>query len=441
MQNNCTEGQSTSVGTRDYGPHTYYAKWACDAGYTLEYDANNNPVCNANTITCEAGYYLSGDSATCEPCLVDNYCEGGTFTYNGSDQGLKECATEIATGWHSLGGVTATSKKSCYYDITLHKNGYSGTITANTGTGCKVASTATGTTNATLRLFYDTACTLPTFTGFTQTGYTNSAKWAASNTIDATTLTSISAVTATPTTTTYYVTKPSCAANYYKNNTTTCAKCSTLGGGLYTKSVAGNKTDNTVCYVQISVTAGKYIVNNTNASLTTCPAGSYCSGGNIYWPNTGNITTCPTGYTDGGTGLYAQNQCKTTCGAGQCLPTANGQCTNAGVGNWSAGGVVAYGSTLTCNACGNDMTTIGYGYGADEAADCGRILHVGANHVYLRSVKKTTPSLNVKIGDTVFYGNMSTTATNMSDGISQKLKMKYGNATYSVYDDSARNGL
>ena len=123
------------------------------------------------------------------------------------------------------------------------------------------------------------------------------------------------------------------------------------------------------------------------------------------------------------------------------MPTAGGQCTDAGVGNWSAGGTVSYGSTLSCNACANGLTTIGYGYGANEVADCGRILHVGANHVYLRSVKKTTPSLNVKIGDTVFYGNMSTTATNMSDGISQKLKMKYGNATYSVYDDSARNGL
>ena len=64
---------------------------------------------------------------------------------------------------------------------------------------------------------------------------------------------------------------------------------------------------------------------------------------------------------------------------------------------------------------------------------------MGTNHVYLRSDKKTTPSLNVKIGNTIFYGNMSTNATNMSDGITQKLKMKYNNTTYSVYDDSASN--
>lgn len=170
-----------------------------------------------------------------------------------------------------------------------------------------------------------------------------------------------------------------------------------------------------------------------------CGRGRGEAGGTINWPNVGNISACPTGYTYGGTGLYAQNQCKASCSAGQCLPTANGQCVNAGAGNWSAGGTVAYGSTLACNACASGLTTIGYGHGADEADDCGRILHVGENHVYLRSGEKTNPSLHVKIGSTVFYGNMSTTMTNMSDGINHKLKMKYNNATYSVYDDSAQN--
>ena len=441
---NCTGSTETSVGPRDFGPHTFYAKWACDAGYSLSYDANDNPVCTAVSITCSAGYYLPAggtSSDDCAPCLVGDYCEGGTWTYDGNEHGLKVCATEIATGWTSLGGTSCTEKKSCFYPITLHKNGYSGTITANTGTGCKVASNATGTTNATLRLFWNTACTLPTFTGFTQTGYTNSAHWSAANTIDATTVSSIGAITTStvPTTTTYYVTKPSCAATYYKNNSTTCTLCRTLGGGLYTQSAAGNKTDNTVCYVQISGTAGKYIVNKTDTALTACPTGSYCAGGTINWPNVGNISACPTGYTYGGTGLYAQNQCKASCSAGQCLPTAGGQCVNAGAGNWSAGGTVAYGSTLACNACASGLTTIGYGHGADEADDCGRILHVGENHVYLRSGEKTHPSLHVKIGSTVFYGNMSTTMTNMSDGINHKLKMKYNNATYSVYDDSAQN--
>ena len=71
-----------------------------------------------------------------------------------------------------------------------------------------------------------------------------------------------------------------------------------------------------------------------------------------------------------------------------------------------------------------------------ESAQCGRILHIGENVVYLRSVKKTTPSLNVKIGNDIFYGNMTTTDVSMNADTTHKLKLNYGGLTYSVYDDS-----
>lgn len=109
---------------------------------------------------------------------------------------------------------------------------------------------------------------------------------------------------------------------------------------------------------------------------------------------------------------------------------------NVGAGNWCAGGTVAQTATLARTACATGLTTIGYGTGADEAGDCGHKFHAGDGVLYLRSVKKTTPSLNVKIGGTTFYGNMSTSVKNMSDGVSKKLKVKNGNTTYHVYDDS-----
>ena len=82
------------------------------------------------------------------------------------------------------------------------------------------------------------------------------------------------------------------------------------------------------------------------------------------------------------------------------------------------------------------MTTIGYGTGADEAGDCGRILHVDGQKLYLRSVEKTDVSLHVKIGDTVFFGNMVVGTKNMSAGTTKTLKIKHNGQTYSVYDDS-----
>ena len=99
-------------------------------------------------------------------------------------------------------------------------------------------------------------------------------------------------------------------------------------------------------------------------------------------------------------------------------------CVGVGVGYYSAANI------LTRNQCPTGLTTIGYGAGADEVTDCGRILHFGDDKLYLRSGKKTTPSLNVKIGDTTYYGNM-TAGTGKG-----KLRLKSGSTTYSVHDDS-----
>ena len=90
---------------------------------------------------------------------------------------------------------------------------------------------------------------------------------------------------------------------------------------------------------------------------------------------------------------------------------------------------MSQGSAGARNQCASGLTTIGYGAGADEAGDCGRILNVGTDKVYLRSTKKTTPSLNIKIGDQTYYGNMSTATKG-------KLRVKNGTTTYSVHDDS-----
>ena len=250
-------GLSIAIGNRAHGDITYYANWSCDTGYTLTYDANNQPVCSADAITCPATQYLPANATTCVDCTAGNYCPGGSFTFNETTvQGIYVCATN--------------------------------TYSNNVASAC-------------------TACA-------TANGYTNSGSTAADHAYE--------------------------------------------------------------------------------------------------------------------------SSCKTTCSAGQCVATARAACANVGVGGWATGGVVSQGSTLACNACPTGLTTIGYGTGADEADDCGRVLHLGENHMYLRGASKTNPSLHVKVGDTVFYGNMSTSLKNMSDNINKKLRLKYNDTTYSVYDDS-----
>ena len=255
-----TAGQPITIGNRDHGDRTYYAKWSCDSGYDLSYNANNEPVCSLVAITCSAGYYLAAGDTTCSECIAGNYCPGGTFMFNENlDQTITVCPT----------------------------NTYSNVAAA------------------------------------------------------------------------------------------VCTACATVNG--YTNS-GPNASDH--AYV---------------------------------------------------------SSCKTTCSAGQCVRTAGAACVNVGAGGWATGGVVSQGETLTCGACPVGTTTIGYGAGADEASDCGRVLHVGENHVYLRGNRKTDRTLNVKIGNDTYYGNMCPVDINMSDGINHYLKIKLGNTVYSVYDDSAAN--
>ena len=123
---------------------------------------------------------------------------------------------------------------------------------------------------------------------------------------------------------------------------------------------------------------GYYLPANTDG-CTICPENSYCSGGTYTFNETENqgITSCPDG-------LFAPN------------------------GMW-------------------------------QESQCGRILHLGDEIVYLRSEKVTTPSLNIDVdgdGTPDFFGNMTTANVYMHNGSNRQLNIQFNNQTYSVYDDT-----
>ena len=226
--------------------------------------------------------------------------------------------------------------------------------------------------------------------------------------------------------------------------------------------------------MRYSVTPGYYSTGGTSTTRTgqsQCTGATYCTGGVKY--NCPSETTAWTRH--GGTGWTSYTQCyeETSmslyqyCTAGVIRRyaisssqwsnnvtqitavqadegayitsrDANMTCELCPGGYYSEGGAVyectpcgteSYCSAGFQNMCMDGLSTIGYGPGADEEGDCGRILHVGNNKIYLRSEKKTTPSLNVKIGNLTLYGNMSTS-------VDAPLKITSGSTTYSVYDDS-----
>jgi len=61
---------------------------SCSPAFTQNYGAIFEPI----SITCNQGYYLPADEIECVMCLTDNYCPGGTYTFNETvDQGITQC--------------------------------------------------------------------------------------------------------------------------------------------------------------------------------------------------------------------------------------------------------------------------------------------------------------------------------------------------------------
>ena len=154
-----------------------------------------------------------------------------------------------------------------------------------------------------------------------------------------------------------------------------------------------------------------------------------------------SCTACATSNGYANSGLTAESHagvksCTVSCGGGSYVAASGAACSNVGAGYYKATHTVKQTETSTPGQCSSGLTTIGYGAGADEADDCGHILHVEDGQLYLRSAKKTDKAIVVKVGNDNFYGNMTTTETNMSDGVSKKLKIKDNGITYYVHDDS-----
>lgn len=201
---------------------------------------------------------------------------------------------------------------------------------------------------------------------------------------------------------------------------------------------------------------GGYVTGSAeDVNCAPCPAGYVCAGGALgpeacdaateYQDETGQASCkavdkgyykssntaqawCPDGYRDGA-GAASQSNCEAQCAGGQYVPSVHAACAPVGVGYWRGAHSVKYGATDTRTQCATGLTTIGSGAGADEAGDCGRVLNIGSQKIYLRSDKKTDRALHVGINGDVFYGNMSTS-------IDGPLKINYNGTTYSVYDDS-----
>ena len=398
-------------------------------GYRVTATGNTSaPACTA----CACGTYQGTDDSTTTTCTTTSagyYAKGtGNSSQTQASAGYYAAAgacdqTKIQAGCFGGEGSASACPNSC-------PAAESGWTLAST-TGLKVVTDcAEITTPSTSGSPIATICTAGTLTKKA----TNSTTWGSAT---------ASGLTAKAGRYVNGTTCSACAAGTYTSSATTKTSCTPAAAGYY---VSGTEaTSQTAC------PAGTYQGSTGKTSCSDAVAGTYttgckdttnnkactgtsvCADGTYSDKKASSCTACTTakGYTNSGTTAASHAgaaSCKVTCGAGQYVASAGAGCANVTAGFWGAGGTVSQTATLARTACDSGLTTIGYGTGANEAADCGRKLHAGDNVIYLRSAERTSPSLRVKVGDKTFFGALST-------ALSGALKVKNGSTTYSVVND------
>ena len=182
----------------------------------------------------------------------------------------------------------------------------------------------------------------------------------------------------------------------------------------------------------------------------SCPTGHTCSGGDFAFdenfsqgisyvkPISANINYgCDKGL------LFPQNHTTEifavfepltmTCNAGQYLPANAIACVQCPLNNACAGGTYSFNETV---AQGITACVSGTFAPTGSSVCYPHILHVGNDNIYLKSTKQTTPSLNIRIGNDIFYANMTTVRTRMNKDSSHYFHVQWDNNDYYVCDDT-----
>ena len=368
----------------------------------LKQTATSSTAWGASTVnaalSAQAGYYVNG--IACSICTGATYSGGGTltkcdecptiYTHNTTDGKIRidQCQAKTTAGKY-------IKTKNDDMETVCAAGGYcaGGTIVNWGGIGGRTLCTA-GTYNPNTGSSLVTACVK------SDAGYYVDTNGATAQTA-CTGATYTDAAGATKCTTCPTATKYADALARYS---------------YYNTGAIGDHTTKTKCQA---------IFNSRIDHGTLVNDACYLGSDNDYGTSTSNgASTCwllKDGLSCDG-GYYNKSQSASTRAT-----VLSNACIAVGAGYWSATG------GLTRTQCGSGLTTIGYGAGADEAGDCGRILHAGNHTIYLRNTKKTTPSLNVDINGTVFYGNMTQGTTY------GKFRVNKGGTVYSVHNDATES--
>lgn len=158
------------------------------------------------------------------------------------------------------------------------------------------------------------------------------------------------------------------------------------------------------------------------------------------YPNCTYTVVCDTNYTASGNGTSNPSCVKNavTCPAGTYLPAGATSCSVCPENSYCVGDSYEYSSTNDqgIRACSSGKVSP---QGSKSAGECGKIMRVGEDMLYLTSVKQTTPALAVKIDGAVYYAKttaLSSGAKPMNGTTTKSLRTKINGIEYSIHDNT-----
>ncbi len=197
--------------------------------------------------------------------------------------------------------------------------------------------------------------------------------------------------------------------------------------------------------------SGEFLPANT-LGCVTCPNGFTCPGGTFDFnpnyfqglnidtvnniPGTQINNICADNFVGRWAAIYTANQ--HTCNPGYYMPANTDGCVICPANSYCAGGTYTFNETIPQGivACAAGLYAPS---GMWELAQCGHILHIGENVLYLRATKKTSHALHFDIdhdGIADYFGNMTTANVPMHNGNTHSLRVFKDGIIYSIYDDT-----
>lgn len=126
------------------------------------------------------------------------------------------------------------------------------------------------------------------------------------------------------------------------------------------------------------------------------------------------------------------------CMNGYYLPKNSELCTVCPVNSYCVGGEFLYSESQDAGIVACPEGTFAP-MGMWESEQCGHMMHVGDDVLYLRASKKTEHALNFDVnsdGVPDFFANATTNEVVMNKNSERKFKVKLGDTVYYIYDDT-----